>query len=407
MIARGLAPGLCGAWVAGMIMADPSSAGVWGMDPVFGISADHATNPVLLDAPDTTETSGALLLDAPTTYYADPYRFSLLPSFRLSDTRGYSSVTSDYEHLNAKAEYDTERSTLTANVGVARDSSLYFDYLSDGATGVQRNSALADLDFDRFMTEKFELNADANATRVRFAETAGVATLVDYQYASLSPVLSWYTVERNKYTLTTSVGRYNSLNGATESRNGNLQLGLTRQLTEQWTLTASGGYSRALNRIEANQEFVVFTPLGPVLEILPVTAESTQNGAVYSVNLAHQGSRLLLTATASRQIQPSGFAFLSRQQSYEFKATYALSARWTLNADVRQVNYQNPLPNGTYYAVKVPFASANASWQWTEQWTVSITASRVRETIQASPFNEQSQQFTLTLSRRFNHLSLQ
>jgi len=125
-------------------------------------------------------------------------------------------VTSDYEHLNARGEYDTERSTLTATAGVARDSSLYFDYLSDGTAGVRRDTALADLDYDRFLTEKLELNADANTTRVRYGDTTGVGTLVDYRYLSLAPTLSWYTVERNKYTLLASVGRYNSLDGTTE-----------------------------------------------------------------------------------------------------------------------------------------------------------------------------------------------
>jgi hypothetical protein len=395
------------AWVAGILMVNSSQAGVWGVDPVVGVTGDYATNPALVDAPDTAATSGALLLDAPTTYYTGADKFSLLPSFRLGDTRGYSSTTSDYEHLTAKGEFDTERSTLTGTAGVARDSSLNYDYLSDGATGVRRDSALTDVNFDRYMTERLEFDLDANATRVRYGETSGVATLVDYKYISLSPMLAWNTAERNKYTLTTSVGRYNSLDGTTESRNGNVQLGFSRKLSEQWSLTASGGYSRALNRIFYDEEFIVITPAGAILEIIPEKAETSQNGSIYSVNLSHQGSLLLLNATASRQIQPTGFAFLSRQQSYELTASYTLSPRWTVSADVRQVNYVNPLANGDFYSVKVPYASVNASWLWTEHWTVTLGASHVRETVQAPLFDQQSQELTLTLSRRFNHIDFQ
>jgi hypothetical protein len=387
-------------WLAWLIVASRCDAGVWGMDPVVGVTADYATNPALVDAPDTHQANDALLLDLPTTYYADALKFSLLPSFRLSDTHGYSSVTSDYEHLNARGEYDTERSTLTATAGVARDSSLYFDYLSDGTAGVRRDTALADLDYDRFLTEKLELNADANTTRVRYGDTTGVGTLVDYRYLSLAPTLSWYTVERNKYTLLASVGRYNSLDGTTESRSANLQIGLQRQLTEQWSLNASGGYSRALNRIDALEYFRI----GPYIEEIPEHAESAQNGSVYSVSLSRQGALLLLTATASQQIQPTGFAFLSRQQSYELKATYTFSPRWNATADLRQVNYNNPEPSGVFYNVKVPYASVAANWQWTEHWTLSINATNVRETVHSFMFQEASSELSLTLSRSFNHI---
>ncbi len=407
MTPRGLAPRLRGTCVAAILVAEAAQAGVWGMDPVVGFTGDRATNPELTAASATGETDAAVLLDAPTTYTADAYRFSLMPSFRLGDARGYSSVTSDYEHLTARGEFDTERSTLTASLGAARDSSLYNDYLSDGAAGVRRDSASADVMYDRYLTEKLEFNLDANASRVRYGERAGAATLVDYKYVSLAPTLAWNTVERNKFTLTTGVSRYDSLDGTTESRNGNIQLGFVRKLTEQWTLNASGGYSRALNRIFFDQEVLIFTASGPVIEIIPEKAETAQNGTIYAVNLSHQGQLLLLTATASSQVQPIGFAFLSRQKSYELKATYTLSPRWSLTADAREMVYQNPVSNVSSYEVKVPYLSAGASWQWTEHLTLSLTASHVRESVPAYLFNEQSQEFTLTLSRQFNHVSFQ
>jgi hypothetical protein len=265
---------------------------------------------------------------------------------------------------------------------------------------VRRDTAVTDIDYDRFLTEKVEFNADADGTRVRYGDTTGVGTLVDYRYLSLAPTLSWYTVERNKYSLITSLGRYNSLDGTTESRSLNLQLGLQRQLTEQWSLAASGGYSRALNSIDALQ----YIEIGPYIEAIHEHVRSAQNGSVYSVNVSHQGVRLLLSATASRQIQPTGFAFLSRQQSYELKATYTFSPRWNATADLRQVNYTNPEASGVFYDVRVPYASLTANWQWTEHWTLSLNASYVRETVHAFTFREASSELSVTLSRRFNHV---
>jgi hypothetical protein len=111
--------------VAAMIHSSAVRAGVWGMDPVLGVTGDYATNAALIDIPHTAETNGAVLLDAPTTYNGNGLELFVIPSVRLSNSSGFSSVTSDYEHLNVKGEFDTERSVLTATAGVARDSSLY------------------------------------------------------------------------------------------------------------------------------------------------------------------------------------------------------------------------------------------------------------------------------------------
>ena len=59
-------------------LVSQAQAGTWGMDPVFGVTADRSTNPQLLTVANTAETNGAVLLDAPTTYNADNTRFSLL-----------------------------------------------------------------------------------------------------------------------------------------------------------------------------------------------------------------------------------------------------------------------------------------------------------------------------------------
>src|SRR5271170_508248 len=92
--------------VAAMLHRSDASAGVWGMDPTLGLVGDYASNPALLPVSHPPATNGALLLDAPTTYNGDAFEFYIVPSFRLGDSHGYSSVASDYEHLNVKAEFD-------------------------------------------------------------------------------------------------------------------------------------------------------------------------------------------------------------------------------------------------------------------------------------------------------------
>jgi hypothetical protein len=414
-------PRLC--WlVAAVVLADRARAGVWGMDPVIGILGDYSTDPALLHEPDADVASGALQVNLPTTYVDDNFKLLVQPNFRVGDSRGYSSVASDYEHLNITSEYDTEVSALTASGGLTRDSSLSYNYLANGSAGVRRDGAVGELNWDVHLTERLEVDADANSQRVLYGEPYGVATLTDYNYTSVAPTLSWASSERNKLTLSSSVGRYDSLNSRDEennpvssvSRSVNVQLGFVRQLSEQWTLTATAGFSRALNAINLD-EYVCCaleeTPQGLafVVEAFPVKAESAQNGSVYMLNLNHQGERLSLTASASRQLQPTGFAFLSQVDSYELKAGYTLSERWSFSGDARFQRYQNPPQNGTLPEANVQFYSVAANWAWTEHLTLTLSAARVSDNIPASiasaAYGVASNEVTLTLSRQFGHLN--
>jgi hypothetical protein len=387
---------------AAMSIAKPASAGVWGSQPTVGISGDYSTNPGLLNLPNTAESHAALLLDGPTTYNGDAFKFSVLPSFRLSDTQGYSSLDSDYAHLNVSSEFDTARSALILSAGLARDSSLYHDYILDGAAGVRRDTATAELNWDRHLTERLEFNTDISTSRVRYGAPQGVGTLTDYKYTSVTPGLTWDESERTKITATASAGRYKSLDGTTESSNANLQLGFTKKLTEIWSLSASGGYSRANNELNTNEQFLEFTGSGIAIVSVPIAVKSSQNGSVFSVGLARQTELLLLAADASRQLTPTGFVFLSRQDSYGLKANYTPSERWTFGGDVHRVNYQQPQRTGPIVDLDISTLRVFATWQWTEHWTASVNVSYVLEHFATPIIGVDSTGVSVELSRQFD-----
>jgi hypothetical protein len=398
---------LAGLIVVAMLHRRDASAGVWGMDPVLGVVGDYATNPALLSVPHTAEANGAFLLDVPTIYNGDAFEFFVLPSVRLGDSKGFSSVASDYEHLTTKAQFDSERGTLTASAGFARDSSLYFDFLTNGSAGVRRDALTGDLNWQRLLTERLEFDTDVSSQRVKYGQVIGTSTLTDYQYTSVAPGLSWKTSEQNKLTASASVSRYNSLDGSTNSRSANLQFGFVRQLSEQWSITATAGYSRALNEFDTEQPALVFTPSGPAIVFLPEKLESSQNGSVYAINITRQGARLVLNASGSRQLTPTGFAYLSRQDVYELTASYSLSDRWSLSADARYVNAENPQLHTVPTDYFVKYAAVTASWRWTEQLTFRISASRVMERVASPDLDLASTELTITLSRQFAHIKFQ
>jgi hypothetical protein len=392
-----------------MCMGSSARAGVWGTDPVVGIVGDYATNPALLEVPHTAEGNGALLLDAPTDYIGDGVGFYVIPDFRLSSSQGYASLASDYEHLTLKGELDTERSTLTATAGIYQDSSLYLDYLTNGSTGVKRDTLLADLNWDRNLTERLEFNTDINSTQVKFGQAAaGIGTLTDYRDTNIAPTLSWLSSERNKWTLSASVGRYNSFDEAfesSESRSANLQVGLVRNLSEIWSLTASAGYSRALNRQNFDEEFLIIGREGqPEIAIVPIREESAQNGTVFSADLNRKGERLSFDVIASRLLAPTGYAFLSQQNLVKVGATYTYSDRWSFSAGGYYQQSKNPQLQGGLFTQTPKSISLSTSWRWTEFWTVTFAAARVTELFQPPGFTVASTEVSIKISRQFNHI---
>jgi hypothetical protein len=385
-----------------MCIAEFSEAGVWGAQPVIGVVGDYYTNPALISIPNAAESHGDLLLDAPTSYVGDAYKFSILPSFRFSDSQGYSLLDSNYEHLSVSNEFDTSRGSVILTGSLARDSSLYHDFLLNGSTGVRRDSVSADLSWSRQFTERLELDTDINWTRALYGQAAGVATLTDYKYASINPTLSWSQSERTKLNLSAGVGRYNALDGLTQSTNANLQAGFVTQLSEIWTLSASAGYSRAINRDNLTEEVLEFTPAGVILVPIPFSVKSNQNGSVYSFTLNRKTELATFTATASRQLAPTGFAFLSREELYEVKASYTPTEHWTISGDARRLTYDLPQgPNATVN-LTLDFLDVAAAWQWTEHWTATVTATRVMERYVSTNFGIDSSGVSIEISRQFD-----
>ncbi len=374
------------------------------MDPVLGVIGDYSTNPALLETGRTAEANGAVLLDAPTAYNGNGFEFFVLPSFRLSNSEGYSSMASDYEHLNLKGEFDTERSTWTMAAGANRDSSLYADYLANSSVGVRRDSLTADLNWDRHLTERLELDTDVTTMQMRFVQAAGISNLTDYKDTNISPTLSWISGERGKFTLSASVGRYDALDVSSESRSANLQVGFVHKLSESWSLTANAGYSRALNRLSFAEEFYVLTPEGLAIQSIPINEESAQNGTVYSVDLGRKGERLSFDAIASRTLAPTGYAFLSRQNLVQLTATYTYSERWSYTASAYYAQAQDPQLQGGIINQAAKNISLGANWRWTEFWTVTLSALRVEDRFQPPGNDLGSSEVSIKISRQFNHI---
>jgi hypothetical protein len=377
--------------VAAMCIAGSATAGVWVTEPMLGLAAEYSTNPGLLYVHHSAETHGAVLIDTPTTYHADSASLSVQPSFRISDSSGYSSLASDYEHLTMRGEIDSERNSLAVTGQIARDSSLYYNYGLNGSAGVRRDTSLADVTWARALTERLNFNVDVNSSRAVYGESGGFTTLTDYRYTSAAPSLSWNAGERTTLSVDGGAGLYRSADGTTRSVNSNLALGFTRQLDELWTLGANAGYSRETNTIH---EY-----FGP---FLVGSFRATNNGTVFTAGLTRQGRLLALTATASRSLVPSGLSFLSLQNSYLLGFHYPRTERWTFDGHVRWLKSQEPQVLGPTVNQSYFDFGLSAAWLFTEKWTLTLRASRVTEKYTSPTINVGASGFSIQLSRHFS-----
>ena len=394
--------------VLGSCVIRPAHGGVWIEEPVVGLTGDYATNPALLNIPGTAESHGALLVDAPLRYVGDGRTFSVDPSARLSNSHGYSSLDSDYGHLNARLEFDTERSTTAYSTAFSRESSLYHDFLLNGSAGARRDSAGADVLWNRSLTERCAAYADVSFTRVSYSESVGAPTLTDYKYLSLAPGWSWDEQQRGKFTAGFNAGLYNSRDGTTQSKSLSGQVGYTRQLNSLWTASATGGFSRALNRADEQVVVPVFTSTGLSFQLVNERFKSSQNSTVFSASLNRQGALVSTSVSAVRQVVPTGLAYLSRQDTYSFQINSPISPRWTLNANLAWNKYQSPSlgRGGALSDVTTESAQASAAWRWTERWTVTLNATRLIEKLSGTRLQLSNTGVSLQLSRRFDRITL-
>jgi len=382
------------------IIAGSASAGPWSIEPRLGASADYDTNAGLIELKSSSEEHLAALVSLPLRYDADAIALSLSPSARISNSRGYSSLASSYTHIDGSAQFTGDAGSTTVRGELARDSSLYHVGGLVNGLGVRRDTASTGADWTRSLTERSLLQLDAGWTRVSYGQNADLLT--DYKYLSGGPTFSYALTERDSVKVLSNFGRYQSLNGITESTSENLQIGFARQLNELWTLSTTAGYSRSTN----SEKFFV----GP---FFLGSLSSSLNGAVYAATLTRQSEQFNLSGGISRSLQPAGFAYLSRQDTVNLTATYLRTERWDFSLSAVWDKARNPLPFGAQGTlgtaaseVRYFYLQATAEWHWTPQWIISMHTTRVTQQSSPPPFSAASSGVSVDIVRQFLRVDL-
>jgi hypothetical protein len=335
-------------------------------------------------------------------YDSDDFHFAVTPNIRYGNASGYSGITSNYFHLDSSARLDTERSSTNVTASLYRDSSLLYAGEISNGVGVRRDTSTIALNWQDLLTERLQLQLGASTFRTLYAQTTApsgtpesdqgsvLGSLVDYRYTTFSPALALVENERNTFRIIGSAGRYQALDDISDSDSASLQLGFDRQLSEIWRLKTTAGYSRAQSRY--NFFFGRY-----LLEVI----DSTQTGTVYSATLSRQSEVFTLDFGASRSLAPTGFAYLTLQEGVNLDASYKLSERWSYGATASWQTNSYPETDGGSFERKYYSAMLSAKWQWTEEWAVTLQATKVVQVYGSPSVSGASSGVSLEISRQF------
>ncbi len=360
------------ACIGNRVMASP-----WSTQPTIGVIGQYSSDPVLLPGSGHSESNGALTLLLPMNYDEDDFHFAVTPNIRYGNASGYSSLTSNYFHLDSSAQLASELGTTTLIGSLYRDSSLLYAGEIENGVGERRDTSSLDLKWDRELTERLEADADLSTARTLYSLSEDRTNpLVDYRYSQFSPAAVYLLTERDTLHGIGQVSRYQSLNGVSESDSYSLQAGYDRQLSEIWTLKTTAGYARASDR--QSGYFIQFlTPF--IYRFVYGHIDTIQNSTVYSANLSRQGEHLNLTLGASRSLAPTGYSYLSRQEAVTGLATYTLSERWSFTGSVNWQTNANPVTSGGTLRARYYSLALSTTWHWTERWLVILQGTKVSQ----------------------------
>jgi len=366
----------------------------------IGVATEYSSNPFLISNGVHSVEDVALLINAPVSYDLNWEHFKITPAIRYSSDGSYSSLNSNYFHLNGNASFGTDVDTLALSTGIARDSTLYQSGIKSGNYGARNDNTTAAADWQRILTARATFDLNVGWSRSLFNQEANSNGLVDYRYYSEGSSGTYAVNELTNVQVILGAGQYGALDGDTASNSYNLQLGAVRQLSELWTLTTSAGYSTSENsqKLFEGPFFFGGVEYGPYYV---GTVKSSEKGPIFNASVTRQGETLNVTASASRAYRPTGFNFLSRTDVAELDITYISSDRWTFGARISYQNTGTPASGDVFRPVRYINPLLTADYHWTPTWLVSLHASYVTVNYQLPPVRANSNSVSLLITRQF------
>ena len=394
----GLSLALCGAALADTLSSESS----------VGLSSGYNSNPFLQPSGAQAAESLAVLANLPATYTSDTQSLELEPRLRFAETHGAEALLSDYQYLDGVWRVNSERNTFTASADWHHDSTFYNAFENAVLLGrdLRRQEDIANLDWRRELTERSDLHLSGSWDKVNYSESV-VTGLQSFSYGQALVQFDHALNERWKWTNTVGVGRYELIGQRYRSDDRFVQTGLTRALSERWSLTAQVGYSYLSTSAQGYICCkILLGPNGYILQPIPVTQNESRGSGSFALTIERRMERLVMNLAISRAIQPSGLGALLTQDDVSLKASLQWSARLTLAATLHGSRLSDPLHQLDLGDRRYADFDLSATWLWTEHWTLQLQGSYILQRVISGGPTPSGAAVYLNLLRQFGRIRL-
>lgn len=356
---------LCACGGLATLGARDGEAAEWSVSPTARVSTDYSTNPRLLVDGGAESTAAVGDLSAVLLRRGERMEWSLTPRLYSERHPDDELLDRDDEYLRGAFTYYSERSEWAATVNFAHDTTLTSEL---GLTGYteddrQHEGISATLGPTYQLTERTSAGFQVfwNDNHYRDAVFTG---LVDYQYGALSLFSSHSLSDRSELSVSARAGELLvPANPGSDKQDASLTLGWSYTPWPLWTLNMSAGPSYARSNV------------------------ASDDGLVFQTDLQHQVERWTFSASAGRDITPTGRGALTRRDQLSVAASHSLTERLSASLTLRAVRNQELLTQSGGRGEELEYGRVDVrlSWRMAQQWSVALGLGGVTQKVESRP----------------------
>jgi hypothetical protein len=342
----------------------------WQIAPTASVFTDYTDNPRLVSDHEIATTGRVGELSAIVQRRTEVSELSLTPRLRSSRYSEDDALGSDDSYLDASWQLATERTRWGVNAGYVRDTTLTSELQLTGL--VQSNRRHEGINVSGGPMFSFSDRASAGLQAFWFDNhytDALSVGLFDYGYRGLSLSSSYAGSDQSVFTLKLQGGALHvPIIPSADKEDASARLGWKYQTSALWSIDVSAGPSFVKSKT------------------------SSDRGAVYEFGASRQGERWTFTASAGRDLTPTGRGSVTQSDQVSLALDSRLTERLSAHIQVAANRNRDLLHESVAAADQVSYGrvEARVNWQFAERWQLSFAVSGSTLKYESSPERPES-----------------
>jgi hypothetical protein len=378
-IARGLAAASGLAVLCATTFVWPAE---WAFDSQAYARLNYNDNVNLL--PDQKDRQNSISLSPSATFSRNTERSSLSGNVQISVNRfpGNSALDSTDDVIGLNFHDQAERLRWGIALNHIRDSTLQTELAQTGIVQARKQRTSASLSPDVTWSWSERLSTTLSFLRANTGYEAG-AGLADYSFQRPTLATKYLMSERTALIVQAFRSKTTTTDDAIEAKSTGATIGLTHDLSETLTLSASVGQQSTDTRIRSQQFFCPFGSLilcqffGIPLQVQSVESNTTQKGLLFDLALKQAadthswsvGSGRDTQSTASGQTVETTRISADFSFSFDERRSAGMSGSWLRSKYI----------GGEGATTDYRRIDAFYSWRFAEYWTLGTGVGRAQQ----------------------------